>query len=257
MGNRPMTGRLQKGGALLPDMRLLVTHWSEELSIENSTAQVASILGKKTLARAHDVYAEAFRPRFIKGSPANAWKLARTLEDIHTDIAILRPFYYWITARAEAALYDFVIEEIMPRSSSGQSYTSVDDAVAWLQKKIDEAKRQWTPTVTRKVGQGMLAALRDFGILEGTGRKHIAPVHIPLEAFSLIAFILNSEGISGHRLVQHQDWKLFLLYERNVERILLECHQHGWLGFYAAGAIYRTEFREISFTEYAHVVLNR
>jgi hypothetical protein len=129
--------------------------------------------------------------------------------------------------------------------------------VIWLRKKNNKLNQKWTPTIERKVARGLLAALRDFGILEGANRKQIAPVHIPLEAFTLIAFELNQQGLSGHTLVNNLDWRLFLLYEANVERLMMQCQQRGWLRFDAAGAIYRTEFPETSFEGYSHDVLNR
>jgi len=85
----------------------------------------------------------------------------------------------------------------------------------------------------------MLAALRDFGILEGAKRKRIAPQHLALEAFCLIAFCLHDLGFEQKSLVRHPDWKLFLLTQTTVERLFLEAHQNGWLDFQAVGGAQR------------------
>lgn len=98
-----ITSRLQKGGAVLSEMRLMVSKWSEELARVDSPDSAQKILSKMTIARARHVYTYIFRPRFIDGSPPQAWKLAQALETRSADIDIIRPFYYWITARAETA----------------------------------------------------------------------------------------------------------------------------------------------------------
>jgi hypothetical protein len=107
------TSRIQKGGALLDDMRLLVRSWSNGcVTQQRDRMVVENVLGKESRARAVDTYQRAFLPRFIQGSPAAAWKIVRQLEDREVPVDILRPVYYWITARSEPLLYDFVCEEL-------------------------------------------------------------------------------------------------------------------------------------------------
>ena len=252
-----LNSRLQKGGALLPDMRRLVCAWTEEVRDDDVLVFVMRTLAKPSLARARDTYIRAFRPRFLDGDPPRAWKLARALEDESADAATTKAFYFWITARAEAALYGFVTDELMSARASGNRQVKVEDTMRWLRDRLRTDGRSWSPTVTRKVARGILAALRDFGLLQGASAKTIAPRHCPIEAFALIAFCLHAKGASGRALVDHLDWRLFLLDARDVERALLECHQRGWLGYHAAGAITRIDFPAIPFKEYVRVVLGR
>lgn len=247
--------RLQKGGALIADMRSIVTAWTEGLEKGDPVSVISRTLPKATPARLKDTYIRAFKPRFLNGSPPQAWKVLRVLEEASADFQVLRAFYYWITARAELPLYGFVDEVVLPMHRSGRFDIRVEDAVAWLGRKTKEAGLAWTPTVTLKVSRGILAALRDFAILEGENRKRIAPAHLGTEAFALLAFCLHGLGESGSALVRHPDWRLFLLGETGVEHLFLESHQHGWLRFESAGNIVRVEFPEITFEEYVHVVL--
>lgn len=250
-----ITTRLQKGGALLSDMRLMVNAWSDEMAELDPIPFLARVLPKTTMARVKDTFVRAFRPRFLEGSPSHAWRLARTLEELEADLQIIRSFYYWITARSEGALYGFVSEVVYSRSRSAHRDVRVEDAVAWISPNLGKTGKSWTPTVTLKVARGMLAALRDFGILEGSVKKHIAAFHLSPEAFALIAFCINDLGVDGRELVKHLDWRLFLTGETGVEHLLLECHQHGWLRFEVAGELCRTEFPDVSFKEFAHGVL--
>jgi hypothetical protein len=252
-----ITSRLQKGGALLGDMRRLVAAWSASSASEDASAFVMRTLGKPSLARARDTFSRAFRPRFLEGSPPQAWKLARALEDGGADPETAKAFYFWITARSEKVLYHYVTDELMAARASAHRQIKVEDAMRWLRERLRSSGKEWSPTVTRKVARGMLAALRDFGVLHGVTVKALAPRHCPLEAFALIAFCLHEMGVSGRAIVQHTDWRLFLFGEHDVERALLECHQKGWLGYQAAGAICRIDFPTIPFKEYVRVVLGR
>lgn len=252
-----VNSRLQKGGALLGDMRRLVAAWSPDAATGEPNAFVMKTLGKPSVARAHDTYIRAFRPRFLEGDPPQAWKLARALEDADADPDTAKAFYFWITARAERLLYLYVTDELIAARSSAHRQIKVEDAMQWLREQLRLSGKEWTPTVTRKVARGMLAALRDFGVLQGATAKTIAPRHCPLEAFAMIAFCLQEMGCSGRAIVQNPDWRLFLFGEHEVERALLECHQKGWLGYQAAGAICRIDFPRMPFKEYVRVILGR
>ncbi len=253
--NSKITTRLQKGGALISDMRLLVGIWSDELSNKDPVAALARLLPKTTAARVKDTYVRAFRPRFIEGSPPNAWRLARVLEELKADLQVIRPFYYWITARAELPLYDFATDVVFSRSRSNLPEIRIEETASWLHHRVQKAGKSWTPLVTRKVSRGILAALRDFGILEGSVRKRIAVLTLSPQAAALIAFCLYEMKITGRDLIRYPDWRLFLLGETGVEHLFLECHQHGWLRFESAGNMFRVEFPDVSFKEYAHAVL--
>ena len=233
--------RIQKGGALLEDMRMLVRSW-EEIDGSNTVSEVRRLLGKKTLVRSRDTLVRTFVPRFIHGDPPNAWKIARLFEDRNVAPEILRPVYYWITARSDRLLYEFVTEELIHVARSGDGSLRIDETALWINSHIKRAGQEWSPTVTLKVGRGILAALRDFGILEGRSKKRIAPVHLPIEAFCYIAFWLGRFGYGGGNLINHPDWGLFLLSPPIVERLMLEAHQLSLVSFHSAGRIYRVDF---------------
>ena len=246
--------RIQKGGALLDDMRLLVRTWVNG-SHAASPSPARSLLRKKTLSRSKDTFVRAFNPRFLRGDPPEAWKLVRFLEDRSADPEVLRPLYYWVTARSDRLLYDFVTQELIHVAGSGDGSVRIEETTAWIRGQLNRTHQKWTPTVTLKVGRGLLAALRDFKILEGGARKRIAPVHLPIQAFCYIAFCLQQLGSGGESLVNHSDWRLFLLTPNLVERLFLEAHQRAFLGFHSAGRIYRIEFPANSHDTYADVLI--
>jgi len=76
----------------------------------------------------------------------------------------------------------------------------IEDAVTWLAKKTRQYNISWSRGVIVRVAQGILAALRDFGILAGTVKKQISKTGLSPKAFAIIAFCLNEMGFSGRQL---------------------------------------------------------
>jgi hypothetical protein len=239
-------------------MRLLVRNWQESsVNGQHDTVVAENLLGKRTRARAADTLRYAFLPRFVNGQPAHAWKIVRALEDRNLPVEILRPIYYWMTARTERLLYDFVCDELLQRSKSQVQRITTDDVGGWIASQLATSGKHWSPAVTARVARGLLAALRDFGLLEGASKKRIAPVYLPIESFAYIAFALHQEGVSGPQLVQHRDWQLFLLSPPMVEQMFLETDRSGLLRFQVAGKIMRMDFPATNFGEMADVVVAR
>jgi hypothetical protein len=239
-------------------MRLLVRHWQHtSVNGQQNTVVADNLLGKHTRARAVDTLRRTFLPRFVNGHPPQAWEIARELEDRNLPVEILRPIYYWITARSERLLYDFVCTELLHRSKNRVQSITTDEVCSWIASQLVTYRKRWSPTVTTKVARGMLATLRDFGLLEGASKKRIAPAYLPIESFAYLAFALHREGVSGPQLVQHRDWQLFLLSPPLVEQMFLEADRSGLLRFQVAGKIMRIDFPATSFGEMANVIAAR
>lgn len=105
------TSRIQKGGALLEEMRQLVRLWNEG-PLDQNKAQVIRVnpLNKATRARIVDILNRIFIPRFVESPVPDAWRLVRPLEDLEAPTAVVRPAYFWLTALAEPLIYDFCTE---------------------------------------------------------------------------------------------------------------------------------------------------
>ena len=115
----------------------------------------------------------------------------------------------------------------------------------------------WSEHTTCRVTQGLMSALRDFGILQGAVHKRIAPTYVPVTAFAYVMFFLKEHQPSGAKLVEHPDWRLFFLPREGVERLLFEAHQRGLLEYHAAGSVTRLSFPAKTLEEYAHVLAER
>ncbi|MCI0601824.1 DUF1819 family protein [bacterium] len=248
------TTRLQKGGAMLDEMRQLVRSWTDtDTEVQRLEGIRSNVLNRATRVRTEHVFRYTFLPRFVNGPIPNAWKLARPLEDVEASVGILRPVYFWITAKAEPIVADFCREFLLPRQHIARVSVEPAEAVQWLRTKGTE----WSPAVTNKVALGLLAALRDFGILEGRARKRLASLELPIGGFAYIAFCLHQLGASSRELLFHPDWELFLLRTREIEQFFLQAHQFDLLQYHAAGSIVRIDFPVSTLKEYARVVVER
>lgn len=248
------TSRIQKGGALLEEMRQLVLLWKDEPLYDNKARIVrANPLNKLTRARVVDVLNRIFIPRFVEGPIRNGWKLLVPLEKLHASPAIVLPIYFWLTALAEPLMYDFCTQYLSARRAEGLLAINVNEVAAWIEAK----GCGWSPAVTIKVTRALLAALRDFGLLEGKGRKYLASPPRPLSSFAYLTFCLYQSAVAARNILTHPDWKLFMLTPVDVEHLLLESHQQRFLEYHAAGSVVSLSFPVSTAEEYAHVVLGR
>ncbi len=252
-GNRYNT-RIQKGGALLEEMRQLVRVWQETPVSQQKLETVrANVLNKSTRTRSADILRRTYIPRFVKGPIPNAWKLLRPLEDVEAPSQIVRPIYYWISAKAEPMIADFSTEFLFPRSATSHAEVEQSEVLNWLRVR----GCRWSPTVSIKVARGLLAALRDFGMLEGRAHKRLTNLRLPIGSFAYIAFCIQKLGSYGSQITFHSDWRLFLLSVREVEHNFFEAHQQRLLQYHAAGNIISLTFPCETLEEYARVVTAR
>jgi len=252
--SRKYNTRLQKGGALIEEMRQLVRFWATGSSKKVEEAAIRdNVLNKTTRARSADILRRTFKPRFVEGPIPNAWKIVRPLEDIGASPQVVRPVYYWISATAEPMIADFVREFLLQRAAMAHVGIEQSEVLAWLRTKACG----WSPTVSIKVARGLLAALRDFGILEGRVQKRLASFRLPISSFAYIAFCLQQLGNYGSQIAFHDDWSLFLLSIREVEQLFFEAHQRHLLEYHAAGNTVSLTFPCETVEEYAHVVIAR
>jgi len=131
-----------------------------------------------------------------------------------------------------------------------------DDFLLELERR-GQVDHHWTPIVRTKVARGLLAACRDFNLLEGRATKVFAPISLPMEVFVYVAYYLKEKVAAASRITEHRDWSLFLLDHASVDRMFLSAHQEGWLKYHAAGRVVRIDWLFGDVTEAAHAIAQR
>jgi excisionase family DNA binding protein len=251
----PYTARIIKAGALLPDTKALLSCWDPVRCVSENLVRIRrqNLLGTSSRSRAADILA-IFRQRYlVEESVANA--LARLMKNRLNGKALDRILYFHST-RADLLLRDVVLNLLVPKWSQGLLDIEVNEVQRSLNKWVAQGKAShpWGENTVRRVSQGLLSTLRDFGVLDGAVKKRIAPAYLPIQAFAYIAFYLKQHQPSGAKLLELGDWSLFFLTRLGVERFFVEAHQRGFLEFHAAGDVIRLTFPVRTLEEYANVL---
>lgn len=252
--------RLLHGSALLPQMRTLVRFWSDDAKPVDVMPLIEQrrLLGGVSSGRIKDIIYRIFIPRYVRGNPPNAWRLLRLFEEADASLPLVRPLYYFYAARSETVLGDFVRQMLYPYYIDGRIHVNVKDALRFLTEAEADGRipTPWSEQARLHVARNLLAALRDFGILEGRVRKRFTSPHLPLLPFAHIAFLLTQER-QGAAALAHPDWRLFLLSHDAIERLFLEADRDNLLRYNAAGSIVRIDFPEEDLDAYSRFLVAR
>ncbi len=249
------TSRIIKAGALLPDTKTLLAHWdlSESVKLNLQRLQRENVFGKASRSRVEDIVG-IFLQRYLAEPPVIGALLKLVMKRLPA--SALDRILYFHAAKADRLLHDVVTEIVGPMIARGLSDISVDEIQKTVARWVKEGKTtsEWSENTTCRVTQGLMSALRDFGILQGAVHKRIVPTYVPVTAFAYVMFYLKEHQPSGAKLVEHPDWRLYFLPREGVVRLLFEAHQRDLLEYHAAGSVTRLSFPTQTLEEYAHVL---
>lgn len=252
------TTKILKATALIDDTKTFFSSWDESLSIDDNFKQARhnNIFGKASRSRIEDILA-IFRQRYFS-DPSVGLSLSFLVKN-GLKSEILNPLLYFYSVKSDLLLQDTVLEILWPMAQIGQKDVSLNAVQNQVKKWVESEKTtsEWSESTIINVSQHVLAALRDFGILEGVNKKMITPIYLPLESFSYISYYLHKNNIIGENLIITRDWNLFFLTPLTIERFFIEADQEGLLKYNAAGSIVRIDYPVNTLEEYAHVIARK
>jgi len=250
------TSRIIKASALIADTRVLLSAWDLEQSVAQNLdrARRENIFGKASRKRVEDILI-IFRQRYF--DDADVGTALVTLTQNGAAAQWINPLLYFFSAQNDGTLRDLVVEVLYPRHLAGYTDLPIEVVIRGIRNWVAEGKTTsaWNENTVLRVAQGLMAALRDFGVLQGAVNKRLTPIYLPTPSFALIALWLQQRERSGNLILHSDDWRLFFLPVEGVERFFMEAHQEHLLTYNAAGSVVRIEFPAASLTEYAHVLL--
>jgi hypothetical protein len=250
--------KIIKAGALLPDTRILLGHWNVEMSTQQNLDQISqgNYFGKASRSRVSDILA-IFKQRYL--GDIDVTKALVCFVHEHVPAQTLDRILYFHSARADTLLRQVVLDVLIPLQRQGTvavDHSDIEGQIRrWVSKGLTASP--WGDYTISRVARGVLATLRDFGVLSGAVHKTIAPSFLPTEAFAYIIFYLKQHQPSGAKLIESEDWKLFFLSQEGVERFLFEAHQRDFLEYHVAGSVTRLTFPAKTLEEYANVLAQR
>jgi hypothetical protein len=224
--SRLYQSKIIKAGALLADTKTLLAQWDEAVSVAENLDRFRreNLFGKASRSRVEDILA-IFRQRYLTSEPVTK-ALVTLVKDQFSAVGLTCIFYFHAT-RADALLHDVVTEVLMSLQNQGKRDIDIKDIVTPLACWVAEEKTagHWSEPTLVRVAQGLMATLRDFGVLQGVIRKRVAPMYLPVEAFAYVAFYLHQTQPSGERLLGHPEWRIVRKGAQKLSRASAILHE--------------------------------
>jgi hypothetical protein len=199
----PYTSKIIKAGALLVDTKTLLSHWDVRASIRENLDRLhrENVFGKASRSRVKNILA-IFRQRYLRED--SVARALVTLVNRRFPASSLDRLFYFHSARADYLLHDMVTEVLLPLKVRGIMDIEVPQVEGSIVRWVREGKttRSWGENTIRRVTQGLLSTLRDFGVLAGAVNKRLAPAYLSIEAFAYITFYLKQRQPSGAKLIE-------------------------------------------------------
>ena len=154
---------------------------------------------------------------------------------------VWKPILLFHMTRDEFLVRDFLTHWLYPRFSEGTYRIHTGDVVGYLDsigaKEGVEWSGRWTDSTISRVASGLLRISVDFGLLTGVMNKEFASYHLPEESFIYLLHAMSEAESNARRIVDAEDWHMFLMDAPDVERELLRLHQFRKVHYEVAGSL--------------------
>jgi hypothetical protein len=165
-----------------------------------------------------------------------------------------KPILLWHITRDEFLLRDFLINWLSPTFLSGAYRVRPEDLHDYLHtigRRGGITEHAWSKTTLSRVAAALLKMAADFGLLRGGVVKEFASYHLPERSFLYLLYVLREEMRSPRKVLESEDWRMFLMLPSDVERELLRLHQYSKLDYQVAGSIVQLTLPCANACEYA------
>jgi len=152
---------------------------------------------------------------------------------------VWRAILLWHMTRNEFLVRDFLIRFLWPAFTSGTFRITPDAVIPYLtEKRIQSRLRQpWQAPTLRRVASGLLQTSTEFGMLKGKVVKEFISYHIPEQSLLYVLHAMAESEPNARRIIDAEDWRMFLMESADVEREVLRLHQFRKLQYEVAGSL--------------------
>ena len=157
------------------------------------------------------------------------------------DREIWKPILLYHMTRDEFLLRDCLVHWLYPHYARGTYRLYANDVTSYL-KSLSTRRGivwsgTWTEATTLRVAQGLLRIAADFGLVKGTMYKEFTAYHLPEESFIYLLHAMADSQPNARRIVESEDWHMYLMDASDVERELLRLHQYRKVRYEVAGSL--------------------
>jgi len=204
--------RLASKTSLIEETRLFLLTYARLRDIE-ATRQELVDAGLPQRSRAtRQTILEIVQIRLVRWNPPG-WvldDLVAFAQDGHQ--AELQAALLLHTARQDVLLYDIIQEVVVPKWTAGERELITADIQRFLDdmQSVHPEVARWSYSTRVRLSRHALAAMRDFGLLQGKVAKQIIEPIVPPTVVRHLVRLLQEEGITPEQVSPHADWQLWL-----------------------------------------------
>jgi len=239
-------------GALIEETYAVFRGWDDGLSkTENlKRARQENRMAAKSANWARNV-SWAISRRF---DPTGRDRPLAELAKAGCDREVWKPLLLFHLTRDDFLVRDFLLNWLYPRFSAGAYRLRAEDVLPYLQalsrnKGIDWSG-DWSEATTKRVASGLLRLAVDFGVLGGSRSREFASYHLPEKSFLYLLHVMMDREANARRLIDAEDWRMYLMDAADVERELLRLHQFRKLHYEVAGSLAQIKLPSTSAADY-------
>ena len=225
-------------GAMIPETYAVFAAWDLERSKRENLARLRekNFIGASSDTWLRDV-AKVINRRF---EPHGRDRALILLAKRGCDLEVWRPLLLWHITRDEFLLRDFLLNWFFPAYDAGAFKVrpeELHDYLVSIGKRGGTTEHAWSEVTISRVAAGLLKIAADFGLLEGGMVKQFSSYHLPENSFLYLLHVMYEDFGSPQKLIESQDWRMFLMRPADVEHELLRLHQFRKLDYQVAGSL--------------------
>ena len=248
---------LIKGTASLDEIQTLLLSWRPDESPADfaDRVQQQGILTKQTAKRVQDLVLLVYRRWFLLPDDRAARRL-KVLVEAGGDRRTLNELVFLYKARAEAVLYDYVLERFWPACHEGELYLRTAEIEEFLEEaqEVGRTTKRLSRETQARLARGVFGALTEVGFLSEDrryAREYV--LYRPTDfVLAYLAYDLHLAGVTDGSLVEHPDWGLFGLAREHALDRLAALDEHAGLILQRAGSVVRITWLHETMDEVIH-----
>ncbi len=239
-------------GSLIDETYAVFRAWDDDRSkLDNLRyAREENLMGATSASWSLNV-AKVLNRRF---DPAGRDRALVELAKSGCDREIWKPLLLYHMTRDEFLVRDFLINWLYPRFTAGAYRLRADEAFPYLQalakKKDIEWSGTWSESTLKRVASGLLRIAVDFGLLKGAQAREFASYHLPEQSFLYLLYAMMDRKANARRVIDSEDWRMYLMDPADVEREILRLHQFRKLHYEVAGSFAQLKLPARSVVDY-------
>lgn len=243
-------------GSLIDETYRVFRDWDFGLSkLENLRhARQENAMGATSVNWALNV-AKVINRRF---DPAGRDRALVELAKVGCEREVWKPILLYHMTRDEFLVRDFLVNWLYPQFTAGTYRLRTEDLFPYLQaltkKKYIEWSGSWSESTLKRVGSGLLRIAADFGLLKGAQTREFASYHLPEPSFLYLLHVMTDREANARRVIDCEDWRMYLMDASDVERELLRLHQFRRLHYEVAGSLAQIKLPGFSAADYAREI---